>query len=1210
MSFSSGWILIGVALAYVGGLFAVAWLGDRFGAARTGTRTGARPFLYAASIAVFCTSWTFFGSVGLAATKGYDFLPVYLGPILAFAIGWPFIQHVIRVAKRHNITSVADFLAARYGRSQGLSATVTLIAVIATLPYIALQLKAIVLSSAIVFDVSASPALGAYIDPAFIAALLLAAFATLFGTRHVDATEHQDGLMLAVAIESLVKLFAFLFVGAYVLYALFGGVTDFTRAVGERPALVKLFASGINWPTWITVTLLSFCAILLLPRQFHVTVVENKHPDEVKTAAWMFPLYLIAINLFVVPIAAAGLMLANPAPPDTFVLALPASQRADLVTLAAFLGGLSAATAMVIVDSVALAIMITNGLVAPLLLRRGLQDLADKGASRSLARRLLTFRRAAIVIVIMLGYAFYRVLSATTPLASIGLVAFAAIAQLAPAFFAGFIWRGGTARGAITGMLLGFFVWGYTLVLPWFAQGGLVSVDLIAIGPFGITLLSPQAIFGVSLDPLPHGVFWSLAINCLAFGLVSYLVPATAVELHQADAFALGTPPAAPAPANFDAPRRDPGTIVTVAELQASMARYLGGERVERSFRQFEQSRALRLDPAAVADNQLLRHAESMLTSAIGSASSRIIMTSLLSRDQFDDAQIHELLNDAEEALQFNRDLLQSSLDQVLHGIAVFDKDQRLAWWNRQFRELLSLPAQLGQPGVHMYYVLAAIAERRGLKQAQSDAWARDEMKRLGVDRKPQLVVHEIGARIMEMRTAAAPQGGIVMTFADLTEQHKAAESQRQANEQLQLRFKERSEMLAMLEGKVRDRTADLSDSNRKLEVARSRADEANLDKTRFLAAASHDVLQPLNAARLYADSLAERVVGTKEATIAGNIDKSLQAVEEILGALVDIARLDTGRMDPEQTVFPLNDLFEQLKVEFAPLAKERKLDLRIVKTSVFVRTDRRLLRRVLQNLVSNALKYTRNGGVIVGVRRKARGTVPGVGLGSVIFQVTDTGPGIAQHKQEIIFREFQRLEETANDVRGLGLGLSIVDRISRKLHIPVSVLSVVDKGSTFRLEMPRALPVVAAAIPKSAQILQPPPAKRRTQLTDMSVLVIDNDPGVLDAMETLLGGWGCRIHKAESLKGALDVLFTGDVVPDLVLSDYHLDLGNGIDVVQAVRVRLGVGVPAVILTADASPDVHRAARDYGCAVLRKPVRAAALRALINQLTLQAVAAE
>ncbi len=1199
MALGSGWLLFVVALAYVGGLFGVAWIGDRF------AKPGARPYLYALSLAVFCTSWTFFGSVGLAASKGYDFVPVYIGAILAFAVGWPFIRHVVRVAKRQNITSVADFLAARYGRSQALAATVSVIAVVATLPYIALQLKAIVLSSAVVFGLKQLPSIGGVLDPALIAALLLATFATLFGTRHVDTTEHQDGMMLAVAVESVIKLLAFLLVGGFVLFVLFGGPSEFVRAVGERPPLMALFANGINGATWITVTVLSFCAILLLPRQFHVTVVENKHPDEVKTAAWVFPVYLVAINLFVVPIAAAGIMFTSSAPSDTFVLALPASQGADMISLVAFIGGLSAATAMVIVDSIALAIMITNGLVAPLLLRGRAVAAGDQG----LAGRLLSIRRLSIFVVILLGYGFYRLLSQAAPLASIGLVAFAAIAQLAPAFFAGFLWRGGTARGAITGMIAGFSLWAWTLIIPWLALDGLLDRSVLTEGPFGLGFLAPQAMFGLALDPLSHGVFWSLTVNILVFAAVSLITGASASELNQADAFAWGGARPVAAPATFEAPRRDPGTKVTVAELETALARYLGADRVARAMRQFEFDNTRRLDPAAVADNQLLRAAEKMLTSAIGPASSRLIMTSLLARDQFGNEDTLELLDAAEEALQFNRDLLQSSLDQVQHGIAVFDKDQHLAWWNRQFRELMKLPAQLGQPGVHLYYVLQAIGERRGFNAQKADQWAREEMKRLAADTKPHQESLEISKRLIDMRTAPTPQGGLVVTFADFTEQQKAVEAQRQANEQLRLRIKERSQMLNELEGKVRERTADLSESNEALKIARARADDANLDKTRFLAAASHDVLQPLNAARLYADSLAERVVGTREAHIAGNIEASLDAVEEILGALVDIARLDTGRMDPETTVFPLNELFEQLKVEFAPLARERKLDLRIIKTSVHVRSDRRLLRRVMQNLVSNALKYTRTGGVVVGVRRKPRGK--GIGLGSVLFQVTDTGPGIAKHKQEIIFREFQRLEETANDVRGLGLGLSIVDRITRKLHIAVAVLSKVDKGSTFTLEMVRAMPVVApAVVPLSSQNGLPAPSARRTQLTGLTVLVIDNDPGVLDAMDTLLLGWGCRVHKAESTKGALDVLYSGEVQPDLVLSDYHLDLGNGIDAVQAVRVRLGVSVPAVILTADASPEVQSAARDYGCAVLRKPVRAAALRALVNQLALQAVAAE
>lgn len=1199
MAFASGWLLIGVALTYVGCLFLIAWLGDRM------TNQGARPLLYALSLAVFCTSWTFFGSVGSAASKGYDFLPVYLGAIIAFSVGWRFIRHIVTVAKRQNITSVADFLAARYGRSQTLAATVAIIAMVATLPYIALQLKAIVLSSATLLGLTELPVVGGLLDPALISALLLAAFAVLFGTRHVDMTEHQDGIMLAVAVESVVKLLAFLVVGAFVLFVMFGGVTEFTRAVSERPALMVLFANGINASTWITVTLLSFCAILLLPRQFHVTVVENKHPDEVRRAAWVFPLYLVLINLFVVPIAAAGLMVAGNAPADTYVLALPASQGATTVSLVAFIGGLSAATAMVIVDSIALAIMITNGLVAPLLL----SGRVPSDGGRNLARRLLTIRRLTIVAVVLLGYGFYKLLSQAAPLASIGLVAFAAISQLAPAFFASFLWRGGSARGAIAGMLLGSAVWAWTLVVPLGVQAGLASPGLLTEGPFGMAMLVPQALFGLPLDPLSHGVFWSLLLNTLAFVGVSLALGTTPSEQSQAEAFGWGARTRRTTEI-FDAPHHDPGTKVTVGELHTALSRYLGAERVGRALHQFEYDNTRTLEPTAVADTQLLRAAERMLTSAIGPASSRLIMTSLLQRDQYSDVDTLDLLDAAEEALQFNRDLLQSSLDQVHHGIAVFDKDQHLAWWNRQFRELMNLPAQLGQPGVHLYYVMRIIGERRGFPAQKADQWAREEMKRVASDTMAHRESLEIGKRLIDMRTAPTPQGGAVVTFADITEQQTAVEAQRRANELLQLRDRERSAMVVELEKAVAAQTADLRESNSALKTAIGRADQANLDKTRFLAAASHDVLQPLNAARLYADSLAERVVGTKEAQIAGNIEAALDSVEEILNALVDISRLDSGRMDPEITVFALNDVFEQLKVEFAPLAKERKLDLRIVKTSIYVRSDRRMLRRVMQNLVSNALKYTRAGGVVVGVRRKPREASP-AGLGGLLLQVTDTGPGIPEDKQKIIFNEFQRLEETAHDVRGLGLGLSIVDRITRKLGITVKVKSKVDKGSTFTLGMPRAHAVASpVATPATTKGALPAPAARRSQLTGLTVLVIDNDHGVLDAMETLLVGWGCHVFMAESTKGALDVLYSGAVQPDLVLADYHLDLGNGVDAVQAVRVRMGVAVPAVVLTADSSPSVHRSARELGCAVLRKPVRAAALRALVNQLALQAVAAE
>ena len=484
-----GWSVVALALGYVSILFALAWYADRAG--RFSKGGNGRPLIYALSLAVYCTSWTFFGSVGNAATTGYDFIPVYLGPILLFVFGWRFLLRVVRLAKSQNITSVADFLAARYGKSQAVAAIVTVIAVAGTLPYIALQLKAVALSVDTLLGARSLQHLNLPTDTAFIIALTMATFAVLFGTRHIDATEHQEGLIVAVAAESLVKLAAFLAVGFFVTFSMLGGIGALVERVQQDPEIYKIFAGGFHGVTWLTVTFLSLVAILLLPRQFHVTVVENNSEKEIRRAAWLFPVYLVLINLFVVPIAAAGLLSLPKGSfdADSFVLALPLSAGADTITLLAFVGGLSAATAMVIVDSVALAIMVSNGLVLPLLLRRRGDE--PKGQQQDMTGLLLAIRRVAIFAVILLGYLFYRLLGQTHGLASIGLVSFAAVAQFAPAFFGGLVWRNATARGAIGGIVSGFAVWAYTLLLPWIIEAGWAPRSILIDGPFGLDFLSP-----------------------------------------------------------------------------------------------------------------------------------------------------------------------------------------------------------------------------------------------------------------------------------------------------------------------------------------------------------------------------------------------------------------------------------------------------------------------------------------------------------------------------------------------------------------------------------------------------------------------------------------------------------------------------------------------------------------------------------------------
>ncbi len=1170
-----GWLVVVTAVVYIAFLFAVASYGDRL--AQSGRWRGGRPFIYAMSLCVYCTSWTFFGSVGLSATTGLDFLPVYIGAGIMIGIGYPLVLRIVRLAKQQNITSIADFIASRYGKSQAVGAVVTLIAVVGALPYIALQLKAISASVATMVgylalngDVEAAPVLA---DTALFVAIALAAFAILFGTRHIDATEHQDGMMLAIATESIVKLFAFLVVGAFVTFVMFDGPGALWAAAEARGDILPRFVGQMHGGTWITITFLSFVCIILLPRQFHVTVVENNSEDEVSRAAWMFPLYLIAINLFVVPIAIAGLLVfpEGGVDADMFVLSLPMSAGANWVTLAAFIGGLSAATAMVIVASVALSIMVCNDIVVPMLLRHG----APHEKIQDMGRTLLMTRRVAIFVILILAYLYYRTAGNTAALAQIGLLSFAAIAQLAPAFFGGLIWRRATARGAIAGTLAGFAVWFYTLLLPTFANSGLIPISLVADGPLGLQFLKPQQLLYLEFAPLTHGVFWSMLVNILAYVGVSLMRRPEPIERLQANVFVQADlAPMTPA-------RRLWRSSVTFGELSDTVARYLGEERTDRLFEAFAAERDITLDRHAEVDMHVLRFAEHMLASAIGAPSSRLVMSLMLKRRDVNTKQALKLLDDASEAIQYNRDLLQTALDHVREGIAVFDADLRLTCWNRQFRDVLELPQEFGRVGVSLSDILRHSAGRGDFGEGPVDALVEENLRRIVVGMETYHHRLKKSGKSLEFRTSRMPDGGFVMTYTDITDRIRSAEALARANE--------------TLERRVRERTRELTRLNHELERAKGEAEEANFGKTRFLAAASHDILQPLNAARLYAASLSERKIRPEERGLAANIDASLDAVEEILGAILDISRLDTGAMKPELSTFPLSEVLRQLEVEFAPIARDKGLELRTVDSSLAVRSDRRLLRRLLQNLVSNAVKYTEAGRVVVGCRRRGS---------QVRIEIHDTGSGIPVSKQKLIFKEFQRLEEGARQARGLGLGLSIVERIGRVLDHAIEIQSTPGRGSVFSAEVP-------TAVVTPSDVARRRPARRAAaKLDGMVVLCIDNEKKILDGMQALLSGWGCRTLCATSVKAANRLLQREAATPDLLLVDYHLDEGNGIEAVADLRWKLGNDLPAILITADRSPTIRDEARAKDIAVLYKPLKAAALRALMAQYPAHREAAE
>ena len=1172
--FLAGWAVILSTMAYLCALFAIAHFGDTWGQRFVGNR--GRGAIYALCLGVYCTSWTFFGSVGYASLKGVEFLPIYIGPMIVIGLAYPFVLRIVRLAKAQNITSIADFLGSRYGKSEPVAAMVALISVVGAVPYIALQLKAVSASlSTVLASVEAGRTVSVYStsEISILVAAVLAAFAIAFGTRRVDATEHQDGLMLAIAAESVVKLVAFLAIGAFVTWGMFDGLGDLTARAVSNPRIEAILSRPPDMTLLSTMTALAACSILLLPRQFHVTIVENRDERDVKTAAWVFPLYLLAINLFVIPLAVAGLLTFsdNQIDRDMTVLALPLEAKSGLMTLITLVGGLSAATAMVVVESVALSIMVSNDLIMPLLLHiRRWRAQIEKGDIGTL---ILIVRRVSIVAMLVLAYGYYRV-SGEAALAAIGLLSFACVAQIVPAFLGGLFWGHGTARGAIAGMITGVLFWAYTLLIPSLDLAALGLEQLVKAGPLGISFLRPTALFGSDMSPLVHGVIWSMTANVLTYVGFSLTRKATPIERLQAGVFAETR--STPMAQSFRLWR----TSVTVGELETTVSRYIGADRTRRSINSFLTSRGIDKNPDDEADIHLIRFAEYLLASAIGAASSRLVLSLLLRRRNVSSTAALRLVDEASAAIQYNRDLLQHAIDFARQGITVFDRDLRMICWNREFRDLLELPSEMMRVGTGLDEIIRFNAKRGLYGDGTTEDHIATRMESLINDTEPFRLRLFPSHNVVEIRSARMPDGGIVTTYTDITAQVKAEEVLEATNETLEKRVRERTEELVRLNGA--------------LALAKAEADEANLSKTRFLAAASHDILQPLNAARLYATSLSEQMNGEAQVShlepvsLARNVDASLEAVEEILTALLDISRLDAGAMKPELSNFRLSDILDQLRIEYEPMAREKKLELTFVPTKLNVHSDRRLLRRLLQNFVSNGIKYTASGKVLVGVRRHGD---------SLSVQVWDTGMGIPESKQRAVFREFERLDNAARAARGLGLGLSIVERLSRVLEHKITLQSTVGKGTMFAVDVPIAVAPPQVEVVDAEQA----PSMQHQPLSGLIVLAIDNEPRILEGMKSLLTGWGSLFIGRATPAAAIAAMEVKGLRPDVLIADYHLDDGDGLTAIENLRDHWGGSLPAILITADRSPDMRERAAREDVRVLNKPLKPAALRALLAQ---------
>ena len=675
-------VVLIIAAAYVGLLFLLAYVSDK--RARQGVGGFLRsPLVYTLSISVYCTSWTFYGAVGSAARNNFEFLAIYMGPTIVFVGWWFVLRKLVRISRHQRITSVADLLSSRFGKSSRLAVLVTFIAVVGTTPYIALQLKAITQSIQVVTTASGRGGIGDLdtISLGFIAAACMAVFTILFGTRNVDAKEQHHGVVAAIAFEAIVKLLALLAVGIFVVFGVGGGpVAIYEQAVA---AGVEIHSEDVFGPRWIAILVLSAAAVVCLPRQFQITVVENADERHLRTAGWAFPTYLLLMSLFTMPIALYGLtVLPQGSNPDMFVLTLPLTSGNTGLAMFAFIGGFSSATSMIIVATIALSIMVSNHIVMPIVLKAS-TSFGD-ASTGGVTRLLLTSRRASIAFILFLGFLYFWLSGNSDALAAIGLISFAGVAQFLPAMIAALYWRDATVHGAILGTLIGFVVWAWTMFLPSFASSSPVISDLVANGPWGISLLGPQNLFGLSgFDPLVHSVFWSLFLNASALIVVSLVTRQNALERIQAaiftDVFKRRT---------REQPHFVPGSA-SASDLYFVAQRVLGAQRAYELFDEFaRESGVSRPEVEPTAD--MVVRLEREMAGSIGAASAHVMLATVMTGQDISLEEMMKIADETQQVIEYSQELEQTSAELRSTAEALKEANERLRALDSQKDDFLS----------------------------------------------------------------------------------------------------------------------------------------------------------------------------------------------------------------------------------------------------------------------------------------------------------------------------------------------------------------------------------------------------------------------------------------------------------------------------------------------------------------------------------------
>jgi PAS domain S-box-containing protein len=1214
--------VIAIILLYGGCLFLIAlWVERR---AAKGKSPANHPIIYSLSLAVYCTAWTYYGSVGIAATSGMLFLTIYLGPTILMVLWWTLLRKLVRIKNMQRITSIADFISARYDKSEIIAAVVTLIALVGIMPYMALQLKAILSTFDIITSVSGEKFSWIHKHVGLIVVGMMTVFTILLGVRRLDPTERHEGMVMALAVECVVKLVGLIAAGIFVTYFLFDGFGDIVQRLSTSPFQHLMSISGESttpYLTWMTYLVLAMSAILLLPRQFHVAVVENSNERHILTAMWLFPLYLLLINIFVLPIAAGGLLKGYPAAAaDNFVLQLPLEYGANWLTMIVFIGGISAASGMIMVSSVTLSTMIINHLFLPLI--RGIDTLAF------LRKHLLECKWAAVMLVIVFGYLFEQYVMAPYMLVNIGIISFAAVLQFAPVVLGGICWRGANKMGACLALISGFATWFYTLLLPSFIKSELHNSEFLNAGPFGIALLKPESLLGLTVfEPLTHSVFWSLFFNISFLVLGSLIFRQSPEEESQAEEFVSSLMPVHTL-RHVSHQEAYVDLEVKKNEIEALLMQYFTEEEVKVNLANCIYRLGLEDKSHTTISELLALHnkVEKFLSGSIGAPAAHKAMTHGMKfspRETKDLMEVYrQVLSDfriTPQELKVKIDYYEEKealltahaheLKELNNALQLRILEQRetekaLAKSEEKYRNIFeNAPDGIYQASPEGRFISASPSMARILGYDSPEELLEsitDISEQLYINPQDrlkfiQLLEDENAVTDFECRFYCKDGTTIWMSIQARVIRNEAGaisyiegfarniSKRKKAEEALQRAYRS-------LEKRVEERTADLRRANEELRKTKEAAESATRAKSEFLANMSHEIRTPMNGVIAAAELALNEEMSPKIERYMKIIHSSAYSLLGIINDILDFSKIEAGKLELDPGFFRLDEALEIVTDVFINKTTEKGIELLL---DIDFESPRALvgdsfrLQQIIKNLIDNAIKFTPRSGVILVSVKPISQTSEEVFLE---FSVKDTGIGIAPEHLRILFKPFTQADaSTTRKYGGTGLGLTICKQLVEMMAGDIRVESELGKGSTF---------IFTARLGRQAadqehKFLVP------VDIQGFWILVVDDCHDNRVIIRKMMESFGLQVETVFSGQAALERLKVDRMREKplkLVMMDSLMPGLDGIETARIIRQDLHLDIPIILMTSFGRETERRDAEKVGVnGFLIKPINQSAL---------------